>query len=84
MHSPYLRYLRKIADGSHHASVMKQNLCHLLHSASLCTTLSYGRYRSSWPGHEATYISKLIAVYRVCGGSLHANNYNLLHGEAIR
>lgn len=26
MHSPYLRYLRDLADGSHHASTMKRNL----------------------------------------------------------
>ena len=35
MHSPYLGHLRETADGSCHASVMKQNLCRLLRSACL-------------------------------------------------
>lgn len=35
MYTPYLRHLKEIADGSHHAPAKKQNLCHLLHSACL-------------------------------------------------
>ena len=40
MHSPYLRHLRKIANGSHQASAMKQNLYCLMRSACPYTTLS--------------------------------------------
>ena len=40
VHSPCLRHLREIADGSHHASAMKQNLCRLLRSVCIYTTVS--------------------------------------------
>ena len=40
MYSPYMRHLREILEGSHHASAMKENLCHHLYSlSSLCTQL---------------------------------------------
>ena len=38
MHSRCLRHLGEIADGSHHASAMKQNLCCLLHFVSSFST----------------------------------------------
>ena len=38
MHSRCLRHFGEIADGSHHASAMKQNLCCLLHSVSSFST----------------------------------------------
>ena len=45
--SPYLRHLRETADGSHHASTVKQNLCHLL-----CSAWLHSRYIASFPGHS--------------------------------
>ena len=44
MHNLYLTHLVEIADGSRHTIAIKQNLCRLLHSACLYTTVN------SWIG----------------------------------
>ena len=38
MHSPYLRHLREIAEGSHYTLAMEQNLCCLLCSVGSLST----------------------------------------------
>ena len=67
-----------IAYGSHHTSAMKQNLCHLLNSACLYTTVStcihgqsYGRYIGT---HTPAAYSKVAATTTAvpCTVSVHA------------
>ena len=50
MHSPYLQQLSGIADGSHHASAVKQTLCAPADFQLVCTqliALVYIQYRHS-------------------------------------
>jgi len=62
MRNLYLSHLVEIADGSRHTIAIKQNLCHLLCSACLYTTVS------SWIEQIAGFI-KLFAFRLACGQS---------------
>ena len=66
MHNLYLSHLVEIADGSRHAIAIKQNLCYLLRSACLYTTVN------SWIGILTLQLMLLptqLAFLNRCAGS---------------